>query len=99
MLGRRDSHYTTLPEHSYSFFFLFCIPGIFVISAFVESYGKFSHVLLYLNHVSGNFSGVSLNVISNEQNRCAIHLYQFYETGLSDAVQDRTEGILRVRQT
>ena len=66
---------------------------------FVENFGKTSHVLIYFRHVSGNFSGVSLNVISNEQNLCAIHIYQFFGTGLSDAVQDRTEGILCVRQT
>ena len=70
-----------------SFFFLFCRPLVFVTSAFVERYGKVSHVLLYFRHVSGNFSGFSLNVISNEQNFFAFHIHQFYETGLSDAVK------------
>ena len=49
--------------------------------------------------MSGNFFGVGLNVISNEQNFCAIHIYQLYATGLSDAVQDQTVDLLRVRQT
>ena len=43
------------------------------------------------------FLELSLNVISNEQNLCAIQIYQFYDIGLSDVLQDRTEDNLRVR--
>ena len=65
----------------------------------MKSSGKISHVLLLFRHVSGNFSGVSFTLFCNGQNLCAIPVYQFYEFGLSDAVQDRTEDLLHVRQT
>ena len=92
MLGRRANCYTTAPELSQVASFS-CFADLEFLSSVQMS--KITEKFC----MSGNFSGVSFTVFSNEQHFCAIHIYQFYDTALSDAVQDRTGDLLRVSQT
>ena len=92
MLGRRANRYTTSPELSQVASFP-CFADLEFLSSV-----QMSKVTEKLRR-SGNFSGVSFTVFSNEQNVCAFHVFQFYDTALSDAVQNRTGDLLRVSQT
>ena len=57
MLGRRDNRYITAPELA-QVAFLSCFAHLefFFISAFVENFGKTSHVLNNFRHMLANFS-------------------------------------------
>ena len=92
MLGRRANSYTTAPELSQVASFS-CFADLEFLSSVQMS--KVTEKF----RMSGNFSGVSFAVFSNEQIFCAIHIYQFYDTALSAAVQDRTGDLLGVSQT
>ena len=92
MLGRRANSYTTAPELSQVASFS-CFADLEFLSSVQMS--KVTEKF----RMSGNFSGVSFTVFSNEQIFCAIHIYHFYDTALSAAVQDRTGDLLGVSQT
>ena len=92
MFGRRDNRYITASELTQVASFS-CFADLEFLSSVQMS--KITEKFC----MSSNFSGVSFTVFSNEQNLCAIHIYQFYDTALSDAVQDRTGDLLRVSQT